>query len=203
MLVQSPNFFGTIEDVDAIAEIAHKHGAMLVVSIAEAVSLGIVEPPRQADVIAMEAQSFGVPLGFGGPYCGVIATREKYVRQMPGRLVGQTVDKQGKRGFVLTLATREQHIRREKATSNICTNQALVALMVNIFMTVYGKVGLRELAKTESGEDGLRGRSVREALARSCLAARRASTNSSCRPAKIPGPSTAACSATRWLAACR
>ena len=147
MLIQSPNFFGTIEDVAAIAEIAHKHGAMLVVSIAEAVSLGIVEPPREADVIAMEAQSFGVPLGFGGPYCGVIATREKYVRQMPGRLVGQTVDKQGKRGFVLTLATREQHIRREKATSNICTNQALVALMVNIFMTVYGKVGLKELAK--------------------------------------------------------
>jgi glycine dehydrogenase subunit 1 len=119
---------------------------MLVISIAEAVSLGIVEPPRQADVIAMEAQSFGVPLGFGGPYCGVIATREKYVRQMPGRLVGQTIDKQGKRGFVLTLATREQHIRREKATSNICTNQALVALMVNIFMTIYGKVGLKELA---------------------------------------------------------
>jgi glycine dehydrogenase subunit 1 len=147
VLVQSPNFFGTIEDVAAIAEIAHKHGAMLVVSIAEAVSLGIVEPPREADVIAMEAQSFGVPQGFGGPYCGVIATREKFVRQMPGRLVGQTVDKQGRRGFVLTLATREQHIRREKATSNICTNQALVALMVNIFMTVYGKVGLKELAK--------------------------------------------------------
>jgi glycine dehydrogenase subunit 1 len=147
VLIQSPNFFGTIEDVAAIAEIAHKHGAMLVISIAEAVSLGIVEPPREADVIAMEAQSFGVPLGFGGPYCGVIATREKFVRQMPGRLVGQTVDKQGKRGFVLTLATREQHIRREKATSNICTNQALVALMVNIFMTVYGKVGLKELAK--------------------------------------------------------
>jgi glycine dehydrogenase subunit 1 len=147
VLIQSPNFFGTIEDVAAIAEIAHKNGAMLVVSIAEAVSLGIVEPPREADVIAMEAQSFGVPLGFGGPYCGVIATREKFVRQMPGRLVGQTVDKQGRRGFVLTLATREQHIRREKATSNICTNQALVALMVNIFMTVYGKVGLKELAK--------------------------------------------------------
>jgi len=147
VLIQSPNFFGTIEDVAAIAEVAHKNGAMLVVSIAEAVSLGIVEPPREADVIAMEAQSFGVPLGFGGPYCGVIATREKFVRQMPGRLVGQTVDKQGRRGFVLTLATREQHIRREKATSNICTNQALVALMVNIFMTVYGKVGLKELAK--------------------------------------------------------
>ena len=110
VLVQSPNFFGTIEDIESIAEVAHKQGAMLVVSIAEAASLGIVEPPRQADVIAMEAQSFGVPLGFGGPYCGVIATREKNVRQMPGRLVGQTVDKQGKRGFVLTLATREQHL---------------------------------------------------------------------------------------------
>ena len=147
VLIQSPNFFGTIEDVAAVAEIAHKHGAMLVVSIAEAVSLGIVEPPRQADIIAMEAQSFGVPLGFGGPYCGVIATREQFVRQMPGRLVGQTTDRAGKRGFVLTLATREQHIRREKATSNICTNQALVALMANIFMTIYGKIGLRELAK--------------------------------------------------------
>src|ERR1700733_11495075 len=96
VLIQSPNFFGTIEDVAAVAEIAHKNGAMLVVSIAEAVSLGIVEPPREADVIAMEAQSFGVPLGFGGPYCGVIATREKFVRQMPGRLVGQTTDKQGR-----------------------------------------------------------------------------------------------------------
>jgi len=147
ILIQSPNFFGTIEDVAAIAEIAHKNGAMLAVSIAEAISLGIVEPPRQADIVAMEAQSFGVPLGFGGPYCGVIATREQYVRQMPGRLAGQTTDKNGKRGFVLTLATREQHIRREKATSNICTNQALVALMANIFMTIYGKVGLRELAK--------------------------------------------------------
>ena len=147
VLIQSPNFFGTIEDVEAIAEIAHKRGALLIVSIAEAASLGIVEPPRAADIVAMEAQSFGVPLGFGGPYCGVLATKDKFVRQMPGRLAGQTVDKNGKRGFVLTLATREQHIRREKATSNICTNQALVALMVNIFMTVYGKVGLKELAK--------------------------------------------------------
>ena len=147
VLIQSPNFFGSIEDVEAIADIAHKKGALLVVSIAEAVSLGIVEPPRVADIVAMEAQSFGVPLGFGGPYCGVLATKDKFVRQMPGRLAGQTLDKKGKRGFVLTLATREQHIRREKATSNICTNQALVALMVNIFMTVYGKVGLRELAK--------------------------------------------------------
>jgi glycine dehydrogenase subunit 1 len=147
VLLQSPNFFGTLEDVNAVAEIAHRKGAMLVVAIAEAVSLGIVEPPRAADIIAMEAQSFGVPLGFGGPYCGVIATRELYVRQMPGRLVGQTTDRSGKRGFVLTLATREQHIRREKATSNICTNQALVALMANIFMAVYGKEGLKELAR--------------------------------------------------------
>ncbi len=147
VLIQSPSFFGTIEDVEAIAGVAHRKGALLVVSIAEAVSLGIVEPPRQADIVAMEAQSFGVPVGFGGPYCGVIATQEKFVRQMPGRLAGQTTDRNGKRGFVLTLATREQHIRREKATSNICTNQALVALMVNIFMTVYGKVGLKELAK--------------------------------------------------------
>ena len=147
VLIQSPNFFGTIEDVAAIAEIAHKHGALLVVAIAEAISLGMVKPPQQADIIALEAQPFGVPLGFGGPYCGVIATREQFVRQMPGRLVGQTTDRNGKRGFVLTLATREQHIRREKATSNICTNQALIALMANIFMTVYGKVGLRDLAK--------------------------------------------------------
>ena len=147
VLIQSPNFFGTLEDVEAIGELAHSKGAMLVVAIAEAISLGIVAPPKSADIIAMEAQSFGVPLGFGGPYCGVIATREAYVRQMPGRLVGQTTDRNGKRGFVLTLATREQHIRREKATSNICTNQALIALVANIFMTVYGKVGLRELAK--------------------------------------------------------
>src|SRR5215471_7765804 len=147
VLIQSPNFFGIIEDVAAIADIVHKKGALLIVSIAEAVSLGIVKPPSQADIVSMEAQSFGVPLGFGGPYCGVMATREKFVRQMPGRLAGETVDRNGKRGFVLTLATREQHIRREKATSNICTNQALVALMVNIFMTVYGKVGLTELAE--------------------------------------------------------
>src|SRR5580700_7249368 len=147
VLIQSPNFFGVIEDVAAIADIVHQKGALLIVSIAEAVSLGIVKPPAEADIVSMEAQSFGVPLGFGGPYCGVMATRDKFVRQMPGRLVGETTDRNGKRGFVLTLSTREQHIRREKATSNICTNQALVALMCNIFMTVYGKVGLKELAK--------------------------------------------------------
>jgi glycine dehydrogenase subunit 1 len=147
VLVQSPNFFGTIEDIPAIAAIAHAKGALLIVSIAEAVSLGVVRPPVEADIVSMEAQSFGVALSYGGPYCGVIAAKEKYLRQMPGRLVGQTVDSNGYRGFVLTLSTREQHIRREKATSNICTNQALVALMATIFLTVYGKEGIRELAE--------------------------------------------------------
>ena len=147
VLVQSPNFFGVIEDIPAIAEIAHKKGARLIVSIAEAVSLGVVRPPLEADIVSMEAQSFGVALSYGGPFCGVIAAKEQYVRQMPGRLVGQTTDHDGNRGFVLTLSTREQHIRREKATSNICTNQALVALMATIFLTVYGKEGIRELAE--------------------------------------------------------
>ncbi len=147
VVIQSPNFFGTIEDVAVVAELAHKKGALLVVSISEAVSLGAVKPPVEADIVAMEAQSFGVPLGFGGPYVGVLATREKFVRQMPGRLVGETRDRHGKRGFCLTLSTREQHIRREKATSNICTNQGLVALMATIFMTVYGREGLKELAR--------------------------------------------------------
>ena len=147
VLVQSPNFFGTIEDIPAIAEIAHKKGALLIVSIAEAVSLGVVRAPVEADIVSMEAQSFGVALSYGGPFCGVIAAKEAYLRQMPGRLVGQTVDHDGNRGFVLTLSTREQHIRREKATSNICTNQALVALMATIFLTVYGKEGIRELAE--------------------------------------------------------
>src|SRR5205823_12935223 len=139
VVVQSPNFFGTLEEIETLAEAAHRRGALLIVAIAEAVSLGIVRPPAEADIVAMEAQSFGVPLGFGGPYAGVIATKEKFVRQMPGRLVGETRDRNGKRGYVLTLATREQHIRREKATSNICTNQALIALMATVFMTVYGR----------------------------------------------------------------
>lgn len=147
VLIQSPNFFGTVEDVAAVAELAHAKGALLIVSVAEAVSLGVVKPPKEADIVSLEAQSFGVPVGFGGPYCGVVACKEKFLRQMPGRLVGETKDIHGKRGFVLTLSTREQHIRREKATSNICTNQALVALMVTIFMTIYGKEGLRELAE--------------------------------------------------------
>ena len=147
VLIQSPNFFGVIEDVPAIAELVHSKGALLIVSIAEAVSLGAIKPPKEADIVSLEAQSFGVAVGYGGPYCGVIACKERFLRQMPGRLVGETKDVNGKRGFVLTLSTREQHIRREKATSNICTNQALVAMMVTIYMTVYGKQGLRELAE--------------------------------------------------------
>ncbi|WP_263358426.1 aminomethyl-transferring glycine dehydrogenase subunit GcvPA [Acidicapsa ligni] len=146
VLVQSPNFFGVIEDIPAIADLAHAKGALLIVSIAEAISLGVVKPPVEADIVSMEAQSFGVALSYGGPFCGVIATKENYLRQMPGRLAGETKDADGNRGFVLTLSTREQHIRREKATSNICTNQALVALMATIFLTVYGKEGIRELA---------------------------------------------------------
>jgi glycine dehydrogenase subunit 1 len=146
VLIQSPNFFGTIEDVAAIADIAHRKGALLVVSIAEAVSLGIVRPPAEADIVSLEAQSFGVAPSYGGPFCGVIACKEKFLRQMPGRIVGETKDMDGKRGFVLTLSTREQHIRREKATSNICTNQALVAMMTTVFLTVYGKEGMKDLA---------------------------------------------------------
>jgi len=146
VVVQSPNFFGAIEDVPGLAEAAHAAGALLVCGIAEAVSLGIVRPPAEADIVAMEGQSFGVAPSYGGPYVGVIATRDKFVRQMPGRLAGQTTDAAGRRGYVLTLATREQHIRREKATSNICTNEALTALMATIHLCLLGKEGLRELA---------------------------------------------------------
>ena len=146
VIVQSPNFFGIVDQVKAAAEIAHKSGALLVVVFTEAVSLGILEPPAEADIVAGELQSFAISPSYGGPYAGIIATKEKLIRQVPGRLVGQSVDSRGNRAFCLTLATREQHIRREKATSNICTNQALIALMATVFMTVYGKEGLRELA---------------------------------------------------------
>ena len=147
VIIQSPNFFGIVEDVRQAAEIAHQHGALLVFIFAEAVSLGILEPPRDADIVAGELQSFAISPVYGGPFAGVIATKEKFMRQMPGRIVGETKDSRGNRAFCLTLATREQHIRREKATSNICTNQALIALMATVFMTVYGKQGLRELAE--------------------------------------------------------
>ena len=147
VLIQSPNFFGVVENVKAAAEIAHSKGALLVFLFAEAVSLGILEPPRDADIVAGELQSFAITPSYGGPYAGIIAAKEKFLRQMPGRLVGETKDSRGNRAFCLTLSTREQHIRREKATSNICTNQALIALMATVFMTVYGKQGLRELAE--------------------------------------------------------
>ena len=147
VVVQSPNFFGVIESPAALAKITQAAGAMLVVAIAEGVSLGAVKPPAEADIVAMEAQGFGLAPSYGGPYAGVVASREKYVRQMPGRLAGQTTDSEGRRGFVLTLATREQHIRREKATSNICTNQALCALAATVHLTLLGKEGLRDQAE--------------------------------------------------------
>lgn len=136
-----------LENVDRLAGIAHRRGALLVVVFTEAVSLGLLKPPGAADIVAGELQSFAISPGYGGPYAGVIATKEQYMRQLPGRLVGETLDSHGNRAYCLTLSTREQHIRREKATSNICTNQALIALMATVFMTVYGKRGLRELAE--------------------------------------------------------
>jgi glycine dehydrogenase subunit 1 len=146
VVVQSPNFFGAIEPVATLADLVHASGALLVTTITEGVSLGLVKPPAEADIVAMEGQSFGLAPSYGGPFVGVLASRDKFVRQMPGRLTGQTIDTEGRRGFVLTLATREQHIRREKATSNICTNQALCALAATVHLTLLGKEGLREMA---------------------------------------------------------
>jgi glycine dehydrogenase subunit 1 len=149
VVVQSPDVFGLIRDLKPVAEAAHAKGALLIAVVTEIVSLGLIEPPghQGADIVAAEGQSIGNGLNFGGPYVGLFATREKFIRQLPGRLSGETVDAEGRRGYVLTLSTREQHIRREKATSNICTNQALVALMATIFLSVYGKEGIRELAE--------------------------------------------------------
>jgi glycine dehydrogenase subunit 1 len=147
LVIQSPNFFGTIEDTASACALAERHGALSIVNVCEALSLGILRAPSHADIVVGEAQSLGVPMSYGGPHVGFVATREKYVRQMPGRLVGMGVDQEGRRAFVLTLATREQHIRRERATSNICTNQSLCALMVTIYLATLGPEGLREAAE--------------------------------------------------------
>src|SRR5437764_13492308 len=148
IVVQSPNFFGCLEDLQALSEKAHANGALLIVAIAEAMSLGLLRSPGfcGADIVVAAGQSFGVPLSFRGPYVGLFATRDKYARQIPGRLVGEAYDKKGRRGFVLTLATREQHIRREKATSNICTNEGLIALAATIHLETMGPRGIEQVA---------------------------------------------------------
>ncbi len=149
VVVQYPDILGRITDLTPIAEAAQAKGALLIAVVTEPVALGLIKAPGEmgADIVVGEGQSIGVGLQFGGPYVGLFATREKYVRQMPGRLAGETVDAEGKRGFVLTLSTREQHIRREKATSNICTNSGLCALAFSIHMTLLGEKGLTGLAK--------------------------------------------------------
>ncbi|MCB1497545.1 MAG: aminomethyl-transferring glycine dehydrogenase subunit GcvPA [Bauldia sp.] len=153
VVVQSPSFYGQLIDLSAVAEKAHAVGALLVAVFTEVVALGAIEPPgaQGADIVVGEGQSIGNPLTFGGPYVGLFATRQKYVRQMPGRLCGETVDAEGRRGFVLTLSTREQHIRRDKATSNICTNSGLCCLAFTIHMTLLGETGLRRLAALNHG----------------------------------------------------
>lgn len=148
LVIQSPNFFGCIEDLQSLADRAHEVGALLIVVVTEAISFGLLKSPGAcgADIVVAEGQSFGIPMSFGGPHVGLFACKDKYVRQMPGRLAGIAYDKNGNRGFVLTLATREQHIRRDKATSNICTNQGLIALAATIYMETMGKRGLQEVA---------------------------------------------------------
>ncbi|MBB4304238.1 glycine dehydrogenase subunit 1 [Rhodobium orientis] len=148
VVVQTPSFYGQLTDLTAIAEKAHEKKALLIAVVTEVVSLGALQPPGAmgADIVVAEGQSIGNSLNFGGPYVGLFATRQKYVRQMPGRLAGLTTDAEGRRGYVLTLSTREQHIRREKATSNICTNSGLCALAFTIHMTLLGAAGLKRLA---------------------------------------------------------
>ncbi|CAA9361881.1 MAG: Glycine dehydrogenase [decarboxylating] (glycine cleavage system P1 protein), partial [uncultured Microvirga sp.] len=149
VVVQSPDFFGNLRDLRAIADKAHRHGALLIAVFTEAVSLGLIAPPGEmgADIVVGEGQSIGNALSFGGPYVGLFATKQKFLRQMPGRLCGETVDADGSRGYVLTLSTREQHIRRDKATSNICTNSGLCCLAFTIHMTLLGEAGLKRLAR--------------------------------------------------------
>lgn len=147
-VIQSPNFFGVVEDLRAFGEKVHSCGALMIAGFSEAIAYGILQPPGAmgADIVAGEGQSLGIPVSYGGPYLGIFATLETFVRTMPGRLVGETIDLEGKKGFVLTLATREQHIRRERATSNICTNEGLCALMATVFLSCLGKEGVKELA---------------------------------------------------------
>ena len=148
VLLEHPNFFGCLEQIETLAEITHRAGALLVVAV-DPISLGLLKRPGQygADIVVAEGQSLGIPLQFGGPYLGILACREEFVRRMPGRLVGLTVDRHGRRCFVLTLQTREQHIRREKATSNICTNQGLLALRAAVYLALVGPHGLRNVAE--------------------------------------------------------
>jgi glycine dehydrogenase subunit 1 len=163
VVVQTPNVFGTVTDVSAIADAAHAAGALMVVVTTEAISFGLLKSPGEmgADIAVAEGQSIGNALSFGGPYVGLFACREQFVRQAPGRLCGETVDAAGRRGFVLTLSTREQHIRREKATSNICTNSGLCALAFTIHMTLLGETGLRQLARINHAK----ARQLKDALA--------------------------------------
>jgi len=150
VVIQTPNFLGCLEEVQAVADLAHENGSLLVAVNNEPTAFGLITPPGHdgADIVAGEGQPLGLPVNLGGPHCGLLGTRKKFIRQMPGRLCGRSKDKNGKDGFVLTLSTREQHIRREKATSNICTNQGLMALAVSIYLTLMGPKGLKQVART-------------------------------------------------------
>ncbi len=164
LVIQSPNFFGCVEDLKLLADKAHAVGALLIVVVTEAISFGLLKSPGEcgADIVVAEGQSFGIPLSYGGPYVGLFACKEKYVRNMPGRLAGIAYDKNGNRGFVLTLATREQHIRREKATSNICTNQGLIALAATVYMETMGRKGLQEVAMQNAQKTAYAARRISE-----------------------------------------